>query len=421
MNATRGGRTGLRAFHANFQTNLSIGRRIYGGTAFRACNPPRRRLADAARSSTGLAHSAFVPMLARQLLAWTSVQVKGLYPGCFAIVMATGIISNALFAQGLRELSDAFLIANVIAYPLLAALTIARAARFTRAFWSDISNRGLVFSFFTIVAASSVLGEGIMLRGVSSIASYLWLFALAIWVPLIYLSFSVMTFSKAKHGTTIMQDGWLLAIVGAQSLSVLGTTIAPATGSFDSAIYMLTHMLWGIGLALYAIYVVLLIYRLFFFEIKPGDITPGLWVVMGAAAISTDAGCAILAADGDVSFLHSMRPFVIGVTLVTWAWASLWIPFLLVLFFWKYAICREPVTYTPLVWSAVFPVGMYSMATLRLSLASDFVALRGVAHFVVWIAIAAWVAALAALIAACWRDFHEFTRSGHTDTLSSPS
>ena len=78
-------------------------------------------------------------------------------------------------------------------------------------------------------------------------------------------------------------------------------------------------------------------------------------------------------------------------------------------------------TYTPLVWSAVFPVGMYSMATLRLSLASDFMALRGVAHFVVWIAIAAWVAALAALIAACWRDFHEITRSGHTDTLSSPS
>jgi tellurite resistance protein TehA-like permease len=176
-------------------------------------------------------------------------------------------------------------------------------------------------------------------------------------------------------------------------------------------------MLWGIGLALYAIYIVLLIYRLFFFDIKPGDITPALWVAMGAAAISTDAGSAILLADGGVPFLISMRPFVAGVTLIMWDWATLWIPFLLMLNSWKYAIRREPVTYTPLVWSAVFPVGMYSMATMRLSLASDFVALGGVAHVVVWIAIAAWVAALGALFVACWHDFHEFTRSGHTDAL----
>ena len=356
-------------------------------------------------------------MLARQLLAWTGAQVEGLYPGCFAIVMATGIISNALFVEGPRQLSDAFLVANVIAYPSLAVLTVVRAARFTHAFWSDLSNRGLVFSFFTIVAASSVLGEGILLRGVDLIALCLWLFALAVWVGLIYLSFSVMTFSKAKHDTTTLQDGWLLAIVGTESLSVLGTTIAPATGTFASTICALTHALWGVGLALYAIYIVLLTYRLFFFDIKPGDITPALWVVMGAAAISTDASCAILLADSGVPFLSSMRSFVAGATLIMWAWATLWIPFLLMLDFWKYAIRREPVSYTPLVWSAVFPIGMYSMATMRLSLASDFVALGGVAHVVVWIAIAAWVAALGALFAACWHDFREFTRSGHTDAL----
>ena len=152
-------------------------------------------------------------MLARQLLAWTGIQVEGLYPGCFAIVMATGIISNALFVEGPRLLSDAFLLANVVAYPLLAVLTGVRAARFTHAFWSDLSSRGIVFSFFTIIAASSVFGEGLFLRSVSSIALCLWLFALAAWIALIYLSFSVMTFSKAKLHTAIIQDGSLLAIV----------------------------------------------------------------------------------------------------------------------------------------------------------------------------------------------------------------
>jgi tellurite resistance protein TehA-like permease len=146
-------------------------------------------------------------MIARQLLVWTCAQVARLYPGCFAIVMATGIISNALFAQGYRELSDAFLLANAIAYPLLAVLTVIRAARFTRALWSDLSNRGLVFSFFTIVAASSVFAEEIFLRGAISAALYLWLFALAVWLALMYLSFAVMTLSKAKLHTAIIQDG----------------------------------------------------------------------------------------------------------------------------------------------------------------------------------------------------------------------
>lgn len=286
-------------------------------------------------------------MLARQLVAWTVARVQGLYPGCFAIVMATGIISNALFAQGPRRLSDAFLLANVIAYPLLAALTVVRATRFTQAFWSDLSNRGLVFSFFTIVAATCVFAEGIFLRSIGSFAFYLWLFALAAWIALIYLGFSVMTFGKAKRHAAIIEDGWLLAIVGTEALSVLGTTIAPAAGAFASAIYTLTHALWGIGLVLYAIYIVLLIYRFFFFELTVNDITPALWVVMGGAAISTDAGSAILIADSGVPFLHSMRPFVVGVTVITWAWATLWIPFLLILDFWKYAIRREPLTYAP--------------------------------------------------------------------------
>ena len=152
------------------------------GTSLQAAGPAfgGRRQVD-----PRLAHNAFVPMLARQLLAWTGAQVEGLYPGCFAIVMATGIISNALFVEGPRLLSDAFFLANVVAYPLLAVLTAVRAARFTHAFWSDLSNRGLVFSFFTIVAASSVFGEGLLLRGVSSTALYLWLFALAAWIALI--------------------------------------------------------------------------------------------------------------------------------------------------------------------------------------------------------------------------------------------
>ena len=135
-------------------------------------------------------------------------------------------------------------------------------------------------------------------------------------------------------------------------------------------------MLWGVGLVLYAIFIVLFAHRIFFFDVAPDDITPLLWVVMGAAAIATNAGSTLILSDTHLPFLQSMRPFIDGVTLIMWAWATWWIPLLLLFGIWKHGVCRVPLTYTPMLWSLVFPLGMYALASLRLSLAADFPPLR---------------------------------------------
>jgi len=102
-------------------------------------------------------------------------------------------------------------------------------------------------------------------------------------------------------------------------LVILGTLVAPETGNLSRAVFVLIHMLWGVGIGLYASLATLLIYRIFFFAIGPDDLTPLLWVVMGAAAISTNAGSTLLLTDSGMPSLHSMRPFIEGVTLVLWA------------------------------------------------------------------------------------------------------
>jgi len=346
----------------------------------------------------------------RQLLAWTDSQIATLYPGGFALVMATGIISNALFAEGRRELSELMFLANAFAYPWLAILTISRAVRFTHALWSDLINPRLVFSFFTIVAGSAVFGESLYLRGFTATALGLWLFALVVWFLLIYFSFGVLSFLNTVNGANIVHGGWLLAIVGAESLVILGTLVAPSTGDVGPMVFVLIHMLWGVGLGLYAIFVTLFAYRIFFFDVGPDDITPMLWVITGAAAISTNAGSNLMLTDSGLPFLHTMRPFIAGVTLVTWAWATWWIPLMVLFGIWKHGVRRVPLTYTPLLWSVVFPLGMYSVASLRLSLASNISPLRAISHPMLWIAIAAWIATFAALAVASWHSFREFTR-----------
>jgi tellurite resistance protein TehA-like permease len=346
--------------------------------------------------------------LRQRLRSWTGDQVAALYPGCFALVMATGIVSNALFAEGARDLSDLLFVVNALAYPWLVVLTLSRIARFPRAIWADLTNPRLVFSFFTLVAGTDVFGAGLDLRGFATAALYLWLASLVLWFALTYFSFSVLTFLNTAHGANVVHGGWLIAIVGTESLVVLGARVAPLLGDASATIFVLLHMLWGIGLGLYAIFVTLFIYRIAFFDVGPDDITPLLWVVMGAAAISTNAGSTLILSDSGLPFLHTIRPFIDGVTLLIWAWGTWWIPLLILFGIWKHGVCRVPLSYDPLLWSLVFPLGMYSIATQRLSLAADFSPLLTISHTMLWIAVAVWTVTFAALAIASWRSFRDW-------------
>ena len=342
--------------------------------------------------------------------AWLARQIAALYPGAFAMVMATGIISNALYLENWRGISDALFAINAVAYPVLLLATLIRAVRFGPALWADLINPRLVFSFFTIVAGTDVFGIGVNLRGCAGLALALWLFALVLWFGLIYLSFGVLTFLNTAHGANVVHGGWLIAIVGTESLVILGTLVAPPLGELGTAIFVLIHMLWGVGLGLYGIFIALFAHRIFFLDFEPDDITPLLWVVMGAAAISANAGSTLILTNSGLAFLHSMRPFIDGVTLIAWAWGTWWIPLLLLFGVWKHGVCRVPITYTPMLWSLVFPLGMYALASLRLSLATDFPPLRSISLTMVWVALAAWAATALGLARSSWKSYRAFAR-----------
>ena len=329
-------------------------------------------------------------------------QIRQLYPGYFALVMATGIVSNAAHFLGHRSLSDLLLAVNFVAFPwLLIALSL-RVVRYRRDLWKDLSNPRLVFSFFTIVAACDVLGLQLVLRGFAEPAIALWLFALIIWTLLSYLSFSVLTFINAGSGADVVHGGWLIAIVGTESLVLLGAPLAPHFGTLAPLTFVAIHALWGIGIVFYGIFITLFSYRLFFLRVEPSDMTPLFWVVMGAAAISTNAGSTLILTDPAMPFLLALRPFVEGTTLILWAWSTWWIPLLVIFGIWKYIVRREPLTYHPMFWSLVFPLGMYTVATFRLSLAADFPLLQLLSRIMIWVALVAWLLTMRGALARFW-------------------
>jgi tellurite resistance protein TehA-like permease len=337
-------------------------------------------------------------------------EVSALDPGCFALVMATGIISNAFFLQGERTIADVLFAINLVVYPCLWLFTILRAARFRAAIRSDLVNPKRVFLFFTAVAATSVLGTAIGLRGFATVALGMWLLALVLWFVLIYLGFGVLAFLNTADRADVVEGAWLNAIVGTQSLVILGALFALPAANAGAPAAMLLHMLWMLGLVLYAIFVTLLSYRIFFVALKPGDVTPPLWIVMGAAAISVNAGSLLIAGSG-TPFLRAVEPFLDGVTLALWAWATWWIPLLVLIGVWKHVIHGVPIAYSTKLWSIVFPLGMYTVATLRLSRVADIPELASWSLITVWIAFAAWVATFIGLAAASVHSARTLFRS----------
>jgi tellurite resistance protein TehA-like permease len=338
--------------------------------------------------------------------------LAGMHPAYFALVMATGIVSIASFLLGLRAVARVLLAINLVAYPVLWGLTVARLVRHRARVIADLSHHGRAVGFFTTVAATAVLGsECLVVGGVFRPAVVLWLAAAALWAALTYSIFTLLTVKRDKPPLAEgLNGGWLVAVVASESVAVLGAQLAPrfGGGAQDVVIFFAVVMWLGGGM-LYIWIIGLIFYRYTFFTMSPSDLAPPYWINMGAAAISALAGSNLVLAAEHGALLRQLEPFLRGLTLMWWATATWWIPMLLSLGIWRHLFRRFPLRYDPLYWGAVFPLGMYTVATTRLSAAIDAPFLMVIPAVSVYVALAAWVLAMVGLL---WRLATRWSRAG---------
>jgi tellurite resistance protein TehA-like permease len=222
-----------------------------------------------------------------------------------------------------------------------------------------------------------------------------------------------------------IQGNWLLWSVGTASVSVLGARVAPSFGTAAGQVVTWSLLFWLLGVVFYAWVITLIVGRLLFYDLPPGGLSPTYWIDMGAVAIATLAGATLLGVQAPPPLIERVEPFVAGLTLLLWATASWWVPWLFVMFFWRHVIERQPASFEPGWWSVVFPLGMYSVATATLTQVLELpAALDAVASVFAWIALAAWVATFANMLLTWWRrppaPKSDASRAGHDGWKGDP-
>ena len=115
--------------------------------------------------------------------------IESLHPGNFAMVMATGIISIGLNYLHFEALSKVFAFITFSAWIILLVLCGFRLYKFSKAIITDLTSPRMVFSYFTLVAATDIIGMLAYDWGYINFALSCWFIAFFSWCLLLYLAF----------------------------------------------------------------------------------------------------------------------------------------------------------------------------------------------------------------------------------------
>lgn len=327
-------------------------------------------------------------------------QSRNLFPGYFAMVMATGALSLSCWYLGLPVAAEALIYFNLFIYVILLALNIMRFTLNTGEFLSDLGDHSKGPGFFTLIAGTEVLGSQlVVIKGLYVWGFIFWSAAFFLWAILMYTFFTIIIVKKVKPVIEeAVNGGWLLAVVSTESIAVLGTLVASGMGAYSDIILFISLCHFLLGCMLYLNIIAFIFYRLMFLKVEAMSLAPPYWINMGALAITTLAGSVLMIYGMDSALIRELGIFIKGFTLFYWVLGTWWIPLLVTLGIWRHIVNHYPFTYDPQMWGMAFPIAMYTVGTTKLSIALDLGFLMTIPYITIFAAIGVWLAILAGMV-----------------------
>lgn len=310
--------------------------------------------------------------------------IRQFTPNWFAATMGTGVLALALpqlplAIPGLRAVAEGLWLFNILLFTLF---TVAYAARWILFFDEArrIFGHSTVSMFFgTIPMGLATIINGFLLfglprwgDGVIQLVEVLWwvdvAMSLACGVLIPY-----MMFTRQEHSIDQMTAVWLLPVVAAEVAAASGGLLAPHLTDAHGQLIVLTtsYVLWAFSLPVAFSILTILLLRMALHKLPHENMAASSWLALGP--IGTGAlgmlllggeAPAIFAANGlaGVGEIASGLGLVAGITL--WGFGLWWMLMALLI---TVRYLRDGIPFNLGWWGFTFPLGVYSLATLKLA------------------------------------------------------
>ncbi|MCS3836180.1 C4-dicarboxylate transporter/malic acid transport protein [Pseudomonas sp. JAI111] len=309
--------------------------------------------------------------------------IRQFTPNWFAATMGTGVLALAL-AQlpvampGLRAVAEGLWLFNILLFALFTAAYSARWVLFFDEARRIFGHSTVSMFFGTIPMGLATIINGFLVfglprwgDGVIHVAEVLWWLDVAMSLACGVL-IPYMMFTRQEHSIDQMTAVWLLPVVAAEVAAASGGLLAPHLADAHSQLVMLvtSYVLWAFSLPVAFSILTILLLRMALHKLPHENMAASSWLALGP--IGTGAlGMLLMGADAPAIFAANGLPgmgeiaaglgLVAGITL--WGF-GLWWMLMAVLITVRYL--RAGIPFNLGWWGFTFPLGVYSLATLKL-------------------------------------------------------
>lgn len=325
-------------------------------------------------------------------------RVAGLSPAYFALVMASGIVSEGLWLGGFEIVSYVVFAIAALSYVVLVGLNIGRLGTAPGAMAADFGDPRRAFGFFTFVAGTNVLAVRTAAEGWTWLTAALLVVGGLAWLGLGYVVPWSAVLGRTERPVVREANGtWFTWVVASQSVAVVAATLEGPLPEARNGLAVLAILAWSVGVFTYAATAVFVALRLMLYSFEPEEFDPPYWVAMGAIAITVVAGASIVEMEA-TPMVEAVRELVAGLSVVFWCIATWLVPVLFAAGWWRHRTRGVALRYDSSLWSMVFPLGMYAVASMSLGRADGLPIVESVGDVWLWVAVVAYAVVLVAML-----------------------
>jgi C4-dicarboxylate transporter/malic acid transport protein len=310
--------------------------------------------------------------------------IRQFTPNWFAATMGTGVLALALAqlpvaGAGLHAVAEALWLFNIFLFVLFTALYAARWVLFFDEARRIFGHSTVSMFFGTIPMGLATIINGFLVFGlprwgedVIQVAEVLWWLDVAMSLACGVL-IPYMMFTRQQHSIDQMTAVWLLPVVAAEVAAASGGLLAPHLAEAHSQLVVLvtSYVLWAFSLPVAFSILTILLLRMALHKLPHENMAASSWLALGP--IGTGAlGMLLLGGDAPAIFAANGLPgigeiaaglgLVAGITL--WGF-GLWWMLIALLITGRYL--RAGIPFNLGWWGFTFPLGVYSLATLKLA------------------------------------------------------